>query len=51
MRPTRYPEAAALKSNEAEAVAEAKVNMFTRISVPEEILNDQRTQFVSNVLK
>ncbi len=33
---TRYPEATALKSIEAETVAEALVEMFSRIGVPNE---------------
>ena len=38
---TRYPEATALKSIEAETVAEALVTMFSRVGIPEEILSDQ----------
>ena len=48
---TRYPEATALKSVEAETVAEALVTMFTRVGIPEEILSDQGTQFMSSVMK
>ena len=48
---TRYPEATALKSIEAETVAEALVTMFTRVGVPEEILSDQGSQFLSGVMK
>ena len=48
---TRYPEATALKNIEAETVAEALVNMFTRIGVPEEVLSDQGSQFMSSVMK
>jgi len=48
---TRYPEATALKSIEAETVAEALVTMFSRVGIPEEILSDQGSQFLSGVMK
>jgi hypothetical protein len=48
---TRYPEAVAIKSIEAETVAESLVTMFTRIAIPEEILSDQGSQFMSHVMK
>jgi len=44
---TRYPEAVSLKSIEAETVAEALVTMFFRVVIPEEILSDQGSQFLS----
>jgi len=48
---TRYPEAMALKSTEAETVAEALVTMFSRVGIPEEILSDQGSQFLGGVMK
>ena len=48
---TRYPEATPLRNIEAETVAEALVTMFTRIGVPEEVLSDQGSQFMSSVMK
>ena len=48
---TRYPEAVALKDISAETVAEALVNMFSRVGVPREILSDQGGQFLSDVMK
>jgi len=48
---TRYPEATALKSVEAEIVTESLVTMFTRVGIPEEILSDQGSQFMSSVMK
>jgi len=48
---TRYPETTALKNIEAETVAEALVDMFTRIGVPEKVLSDQGSQFMSCVMK
>lgn len=47
---TRYPEATALKSVEAETVAESLITMFTRVGIPEEILSDQGSQFMSGVM-
>ena len=47
----RYPEAICLKSITTEAVAEAMVEIFSRIGVPEEILSDMGTQFMSDVMK
>ncbi|KAK3102478.1 hypothetical protein FSP39_011646 [Pinctada imbricata] len=48
---TRYPEAVALKSIETERVAEALVDMFTRVGIPKEILSDMGTQFTSSLMK
>lgn len=48
---TRYPEAAPLKSVEAEKVAEELVVMFTRLGIPREILTDLGSQFISGVMK
>ena len=47
---TRYPEAFALKSIDAEHVAEALVTLFARVGVPKEILTDQWTNFTSKLL-
>jgi len=40
-----------LKDIQAETVAEALVNMFTRVGVPKEILSDQGSHFLSAVMK
>jgi len=48
---TRYPEAVPLKDIQAETVAEALVNMFTRFGVPKEILSARGSQFLSAVTK
>ena len=48
---TRYPEAVPLKTIDTETVAEALVNVFSRVGVPEEILSDLGTQFVSDCMK
>ena len=48
---TRYPDAAPLKSISTEAVAEALVDMYSRLGVPGEILSDLGTQFVSECMQ
>ena len=47
----RYPEAAPLKNIDTKTVAEALVNTFCCLGVPEEILGDLGTQFVSDCMK
>ncbi len=48
---TRYPEAIALPSIETERVAEALVDMFSRLGIPEELLTDRGSQFTSDIMK
>ena len=48
---TRYPEAVPLKKIDTETVAEALVDIFSRLGVPEEILSDLGTQFVSECMR
>nr|XP_018672786.1 uncharacterized protein zf(cchc)-26 isoform X2 [Ciona intestinalis] len=48
---TRYPEAVPLKNIATEDVAEALVDIFSRVGVPSEILSDQGTQFMSGCMK
>ena len=48
---TRYPEAVPLKNIDTETVAEALVDIFSRLGVPEEILSDLGMQFVSECTK
>ena len=47
---TRYPEAVALRTIDANAVAEELLSFFARVGVPEEILTDQGTNFTSQLL-
>ena len=47
---TRYPEAIALKSIEAECITEELVKLFASIGVPREILTDQGSNFTSQLL-
>lgn len=48
---TRYPEAVPLKNIDTETVAEALVDIFSRLGIPEEILSDLGTQFVSDCMR
>ena len=48
---TRYPEAVALKGISTQEVAEALCKIFSRVGVPSQIVSDQGTQFVSDVMK
>ena len=43
---TRYPEAVPLKNIETETVAEALLDMYSRLGIPEEVLSNLGTQFV-----
>jgi hypothetical protein len=47
---TRYPEATALPSIEAERVAEALVDIFCRVGIPREMLTDMGSQFTSGLM-
>ena len=38
---TRYPEAVAVRSIDAECIADEHVQIFARVGIPEEILTDQ----------
>ena len=48
---TRYPEAVPLKNIDTETVAEALLDMYSRLGIPEEVLSDQGTQFVSSCMQ
>ena len=48
---TRYPEAVPLKNIDTETVAEALVDIFCRLGMPEEILSDFGMQFVSECME
>jgi len=47
---TRYPEAVALSGIETERVAEALVDIFCRVGVPQEMLTDMGSQFTSHLM-
>ena len=46
----RYHEAVALKNITTEAVAEALISVYSRLGIPEEILSDMGTQFISECM-
>ena len=48
---TRYPEAIPLPSTEASRIAKELVTLFSRVGIPEEILTDQGTNFMSTLLQ
>ena len=48
---TRYPEAVPLKRIDAETVAEALVDIYSRLGIPEEVTSDQGAQFISDCMK
>ena len=48
---TRYPEAFPLRSISAETVAEHLMQLFSRVGIPKEILSDQGTNFMSQLLR
>ena len=47
---TRYPEAVALPSIETERIAEALVNMFSRVGIPSEMLVDHNSKITVEVM-
>eukprot|EP00794_Sanderia_malayensis_P021282 gene21282-23353_t len=48
---TRYNDAVPLKNIDTETVAEALLDMYSRLSFPEEILSDNGTQFISECME
>ncbi|XP_078666715.1 uncharacterized protein LOC144908750 [Branchiostoma floridae x Branchiostoma belcheri] len=48
---TRYPEAVPMRSVDARRVSEELVKLFARVGIPDEILTDQGTNFMSQLLK
>lgn len=48
---TRYPEAVPLRDIEASTVAEALINMWSRVGFPKEVLTDQGSQFTSGMMR
>ena len=48
---TRYPEAMALRKVDVGSVAEQLIQLFSRVGIPREILSDQGTSFMSQLLR
>ncbi|XP_037802987.1 uncharacterized protein LOC119597481 [Penaeus monodon] len=47
---TRYPEAVPLKRITTKTVAEALVEIYSRLGIPEEVIHDRGTQFMSDCM-
>ena len=47
---TRYPEAITLPSIETERVCEALIEVFSRVGIPDEIITDQGSNFMSELM-
>ena len=48
---TRYPEAVARKRIDTESVAEALIEIYSRVGIPREVLSDQGKHFTSDLMK
>ena len=48
---TRYPEAVALPNIETVTIAEALVEIYSRMGIPSEVLTDMGTQFTSAIMR
>ena len=48
---TRYPKAVPLKNIDTETVAEALLDIYSRVGIPEEVLSDFGTQLTSECMK
>ena len=48
---TRYPEAVLLKGISSEEVAEALVDVYSRVGIPGEVLTDLGNQFITEIMK
>lgn len=47
---TKYPEAIPLKDQEASTVANALISLFSRVGIPRELLTDQGSNFMSELM-
>ena len=47
----RYPEAVPLQTIDSESIAEALMNIFSRVGVPRVLLSDNELQFVSDIMQ
>ena len=48
---TKYPEAIALRDQEASTVSNALISLFSREGIPKEMLTDQRSYFMSELMR
>ena len=47
---TRYPEAIPLRNTSSKTIADALVQYFCRVGIPEELVSDQGSNFISNLM-
>jgi len=47
---TRYPEAIPLRSINSKVIADALIQFFSRVGIPEELVSDQGTNFISTIM-
>ena len=47
---TRYPEAIPLRSTNSKAVADALVQYFCKVGIPEELVSDQGSNFIGKLM-
>ena len=47
---TRYPEAIPLRNTSSKTIANALVQYFCRVGIPEELVSDQGSNFISNLM-
>ena len=48
---TNYPEAIALRDQEASTVSNASISLFSRVGIPKEMLTDQGSNFMSELMR
>ena len=48
---TKYPVAIPMKNQEAESVDNALISLFSRVGIPEELLTDQGSNFMSELMQ
>jgi hypothetical protein len=48
---TKYPEAIALRDQEASTVSNALISLFSRVGIPKEMLTDQGSNFMSELMR
>ena len=47
---TRYPEAIPLRTTNSKAIADALIQYFSKVGIPDEIVSDQRSNFMSKLM-
>ena len=48
---TKYPETIALRDQEASTVSNALISLFSRVGIPKEMLTDQGSNFMSELMR